>query len=589
LYIINADTGDILRKVEFESPLPQLDQAFSPVFSSNGKVIYFSAAKNITRDIYSIELESGKVVNLTNDSRFDTAPAVSPDGAQLAYIGQDGDFQHLFVLDLATGYKSRFNDGSPSWSEDGAKLVYVSDVKDNIWNLYTLDLRTMISEQWTEFGGQVLTPVFVKGQPNKVYFTVFWDEDEFRSYIYPNFEIFEATLKQPISRQVFANMSESTEYSFQPYRSLFNYELDKNQLVNSVKPKERWQLTTDDIYVGTSSFYGFFESGYFEAANMLGTKRHLFQFVSFSDFFRIFDYSYVNAENRWAKAYGASYEKLPLRYLFYDLVNGSPRQIVLTNTLSTEYAAGLFALYPLNKFNRWEIYSKVRHREYNLLGLTEDVLKAFNDIFPGSVENKEIQASRFFGKSNGSSLVFGGAYVRDTVIYSQSARGPYHGNALRVQVEMAPPVGNVFKGYVSFSANARMYKGLSSGGGTVFAVRADMLENTRANGEFLLLGGPDMLRGVTYGSLMGNRVAYVSAELRFPLVDAVVFPDGFGIGPFRGLAFFDAGRAGFSGDNSPFQKGSSIGAGVQFSPFSLLWTRRSNGKWVPTFYYRLDW
>ena len=589
LYIINAETGDILRKIEFEAPLPQLDQAFSPVFSPDGKFIYFSAAWHITRDLYSIELENRKITNLTKDPRFDTAPAVSPDGAKIAYVGQDGDFQHLFMLDSATGDKrqltfGRFNDSSPSWSEDGATLIYVSDADDNIWNLYSLDLKTMISSQWTEFPGQVLTPMFVKGYPEKVYYTVYWDEDEYGSYIYPNFEVYEATLKQPISRQVFADTGESTEYSFQPYRHLFNYELDKNQLANKIKPKEQWQMSGGDVYIGASTWFGMFGSSYVEASNMLQTKRHSFQFASYGDFFKILNYSYVNQENRWTRAYSAYYQKFPLNYFYYDVVKRSPEQVVLNNTLMTESAVGAFAQYPLDKFNRWEVYSKLRHRSFNLFGLDELI-----DIFPEFFSSTDFQMSNFLKNSNGSSMVFGGAYVRDTVMYSYNTQGPYHGNALRVQFEAAPQVGSAFEGYASFSVNARTYKSLSSG--ALFAGRIDLLENSRANGDFLLMGdSPNMLRGKgrPYGSMVGNRVAYVSAELRFPFVDAVVFPRGFAIGPLRGLVFADAGIAKFSDEKFPAQKGTSIGGGIQLLPFNFLWTRE-RGKWIRTFYITYNW
>ena len=597
LYIIDAETGDIFRKVEFEKPLPQLDQAFSPVFSPDSKSIYFTAAYHITRDLYRVELESGIVTNLTNDSRFDTAPAVSPDGTRIAYIGQDGDFQHLFILDLSVGDKHQltfgpFNDSSPSWSEDGARLVYASDVENNIWNLWTLDLETMISSQWTEFSGQVLVPMFVKGRPEKVYYTVYWDEDEYESNIYPNFEIYESTLKQPIIQRAFTDKGESTEYSFRPFRNLFNYELDKNQLANKLKPKEQWQLSGGDLYIGTSTFqgYGLFGTSFVEVNNMLQTKRHLFQFASYGSFLRLANYSYVNLENRWARIYNVSFQKTPMRYFYFDVVKRYAEQAVLNNTLINESSVGASFMYPSNKFNRWELYSKLRHRSYDLLGLDENTIRAINEINPGFFNDTELQMSRFLGSSGGTSFVLGGAYVRDTVTYSYDTKGPYHGNALRLQFEVAPPAGNALEGYASLGINARAYKGWTPG--IMFAARIDVLENTRANGEFLLMGGPDMLRGVEYGSMVGNRIAYASAEIRFPLLDALVFPRGIAVGPFRGLLFADAGIARFSDEKFPSPKGTSIGTGVQFSPFSLIWrARKSNDKWImdPTFYIRFDW
>ena len=592
LFVIDAETGKIIKQIEFESPLPQLDQAFSPVFSPDGKTVYFSAAKHVTRDIYSIELEKGKVTNLTDDSRFNTAPSVSPDGGKIAYIGQDGDFQHLFVLDITVGTKSqitfgRFNDAFPSWSEDGNSLIYVSDAWDNIWNIYTIDLKTKISSQWTEFSGQVLNPIFVKGHPDKIYFAVYWDEDEYGPYVYPNYEIYEATLKQPIRQTVFADYGETTEFSFQPYRSLFNYELDTNQLANKAEPPENWHIAGGDVYLGSNTYFGIFGSSYLEANNMLQTKRHLFRFILYGDIFKMLDYSYINQEGRWARAYSVSFQKAPLYYFYYDVIKRYPKQMVLNYTLLTETSVGALSFYPLDKYNRWEMYSKVRRRSFNLFGMTSELLETMDEMFPGYISNTDIGLSRFLERSSGSSVAFGGAYVRDTVMYSGSTQGPYHGNALRVQLEVAPPAGKVLDGYTSFGINARTYRRLTSD--VLFAGRVDFLENTRANGDFLLLCGPDMLRGCPYGSMVGNRVAYASAEIRFPVLDALVFPRGIAMGPLRGLLFADAGIARFSGEDFAAQKGTSMGAGIQFLPFNVLWTRRSNGKWVPTFYVSYNW
>jgi len=76
--------------------------------------------------------------------------------------------------------------------------------------------------------------------------------------------------------------------------------------------------------------------------------------------------------------------------------------------------------------------------------------------------------------------------------------------------------------------------------------------------------------------------------LRFPLVDALVFPGGVGVGPFRGLFFADAGIARFSNENFPAQKITAYGAGIEFKPFQVIWARR-NGKMVPSFYITFGW
>ena len=51
LFILDVNTGKFIQEMELE-----LDQAFSPDLSVDGKFVYFSAAKNIQRDVYSMNL-----------------------------------------------------------------------------------------------------------------------------------------------------------------------------------------------------------------------------------------------------------------------------------------------------------------------------------------------------------------------------------------------------------------------------------------------------------------------------------------------------------------------------------------------------
>ncbi len=581
LFIIDVNTRKIIRQTEVP-----LDQAFSPKFSPDGKMVYFSAAQDITRDLYALDLEVGGVKNLTHDERFDTAPAVSPAGSTLAYVGSDGDFQHLFLLHLSDGSKEqltfgRFNDSSPSWSDDGTMLVYSSDEKDEIWNLYTLDLGARTVSQWTEFFGSAETPVFARGSTNKAYYTAFHDDDEYRGHVYPNHEVFEVTFKKPIRQYTALKTDVPMSYTFNPNRDLFGFQLDQNQILNPKKPPERWKLRGSDAYFGASTYYGMFAETQIQLSNMLETKHHTGLFAEYGAF-KYLSYSYLNQASRTNWMAGGHYIQFPLLYPLYDIVKGYPNQPLLGNTWLNESEVDAAILYPKNRFNRVELFSRVRRRSYNLNGINEDVIQAYPDSFNPT----DPDVLNFLNSSSGSSVSFGTAYVRDTVLFSGNTQGPFHGNAFRAQVEFAPPLGNTFVGYTAASIDARTYRHLGSS--ALFAARVAATATTHPNGDFVLMGGPELLRGKAYGSLIGNRVAYGSAELRFPLLDALVFPGGFGVGPLRGIMFVDAGIATFNNALLPAQRGTSVGGGIQFLPFNFLWTRE-NGQWKPTFYISMNW
>ncbi|OGN08738.1 MAG: hypothetical protein A3C64_00850 [Candidatus Yanofskybacteria bacterium RIFCSPHIGHO2_02_FULL_41_12] len=583
LFIIDAEKPDKILQTIY---VP-FDQSFSPIFSPDGETVYFSAAEKITRDIYAIDLKSQKTVNLSNDERFDTAPAVSPDGKRIAYIGSDGDFQHIFILNLENGEKKqltfgRFNDNSPSWSDDGATIVFTSDKGDQVWKIYTIDAASKTISQWTDYFGSSDMPIFARGKNDLIYYAVYRDDDEHKGFIYSNWEIFEALLLKPIKQFVAEDKGESTDFSFTD-RNLSFYKLDAEQIENPNPSPQKWVIDGGDVNIGADTYWGMFGSSWFGWSNILDSRHHLFQFSLSGNYFRVLDYIYLNEEKRLGRQYEVYNRKYPFYYAFYGIATGRPRQSVIRMTDYQEFGATAAMRYPIDKFNRYEFYASLRNRDFSMpIGLDEEWIignpEQFND--------QDLQMFRLLNNSSGSNLVAGAAFVRDTVFYSGITQGPLHGNAVRAQVEFAPPMGKEFKGFYSLSVDARTYRRLSSG--VLLAGRISLFDSSKKAGDFVLMGGADMIRGRPYGSLVGNQIAYGSVELRFPIVDAVLFPRKFALGPFRGILFGDAGIAKFSGEKFPAQKGFSYGAGIQFLPFTFLWTQE-NHKWVPSFYFAYNW
>lgn len=564
LFIVDSVKGKILKDIELS-----LDQAFSPSFDSTGNLVYFSAAKSFKRDLYCVNIQTNEIKRITSDGDFASAPDVSPDGKKLVYIDFVGDFQKMFLFDLVTKEKrqltsGRYNDNSPSWSSDGMTIVYTSDdEKDGVWNLYTLDLQSGKSKQWTSIFGGVFTPYFEGINSCKVVYTAYYPYDEHRSHIYPNFKTFEAELKMPI-REFVAKTDENIDYnwSFHPEKAI-GERLDQNQLLNPEKPPNKWSISGSNVYLGTSTYWGMFGFASVTATDILEEKRYSAQLAMNGSFFRVLGVGYLNQQNRRAWGYQVSDLKTPLYYLAYDIVKGAPQQGVLKNTVGEEARISVFTFYPLNKFNRLEGQLEIRKRWFKTYGVEDSTVLNDNDA----------QVLKFFNDSEGWSFVSSATFVRDTVIYSQGAQGPLHGNALRIGVSFGLPVpGKGETNFTEFNFDARRYQRISDG--VVFATRFAGLWSSDPNGDYVLMGGPDTLRGYTYGSMIGNQVAYASAELRFPFVDAIAFPAGFIVGPFRGFIFADGGIAKFSREKLAKQWGLSTGLGIQFQPFNFSWSFR---------------
>lgn len=594
LVVIDGESGKVVQKIEFKSPGPELNQAFSPSFTPDGKKIIFSAKFNAQRDLYSIDLQSKEIVNLTDDERFDTAPAVSPYGDRAVYVGSDGDFQHLFMYYFSDGHKEQltfgsFNDSAPSWSDDGTTIVYTSDEVGKVFNLYTLNLASRTISQWTQFFSGVETPLFSRNSIDTVYYVTYRDDDEYQSIVYSNYEIFEAKLKKPVRQYEISDNQVGYKLSFNPNRDLFNVKFDQNQILNPTKPPERWSCNGGQVQFGVTSYKQMFGQSFVGCSNILETKQHLGQFLTYGSY-RVIDYQFLNQEKRRGWSVGAHHRQMPMNYLFYDVVKRFPKQEILNNTWANDMSVDFATSYPFNKFNRIEFFSRLRRQTYIVYGspieeVDENLLIDNPDVFQG----KDIEMFRLLRDSRGNSLSFGSAYVRDTVLYSQNAWGPLHGNALRAQVEFAPSIGSVFNGFISGNVQARMYKRLFGSDSVVFANRIDMMTTTKSNGDFMLLCGPEMLRRCDYGSVAGNQVIYGSTELRFPIPGTGLLGQG-----VRGLFFLDGAYAKFSGGNFPAQKLRAYGFGLQYvipfigMPAQTIW-EREDGKWKSTFYMTIHW
>jgi hypothetical protein len=169
----------VTRNVEVRIPLA-LDAPESPDISPDGRVVAFSAMKNGVADIYTVDLASREVRNLTADDFSNYAPTWAPDGRSIVYMARISGSEKLFQFDVASGAKTQLTFGT---HDDGAAqfldaetLIFSSTATNpeiplepevsrngNIYNLWTLDLRTQQLRQYTDAVGGNVSPVVLRG------------------------------------------------------------------------------------------------------------------------------------------------------------------------------------------------------------------------------------------------------------------------------------------------------------------------------------------------------------------------------------------------------------------------------------------
>jgi hypothetical protein len=142
----------------FEIPLP-IDQPSTPAFSPDGRTIAFSAIREGTWDIYLLDRATGEVSNLTNDEWYDAAPAFRPNGTQLVYTSEIGEYGKLVGISLADPSQRQQRPSGQATTRarrfGGRPWRTSPPTGDGIYDIYKLDARPRLERLTNVYGGAV--------------------------------------------------------------------------------------------------------------------------------------------------------------------------------------------------------------------------------------------------------------------------------------------------------------------------------------------------------------------------------------------------------------------------------------------------
>jgi outer membrane protein assembly factor BamA len=153
-------------------------------------------------------------------------------------------------------------------------------------------------------------------------------------------------------------------------------------------------------------------------------------------------------------------------------------------------------------------------------------------------------------------IPLGLAFVNESTIFREY--GPVAGRTYRLSYDASPPLGDSWLARQTVDADMRQYLRIGSNG--VFATRFKGFKSWGRNPDFSQFGGNSEMRGYEYLEFVGNKGFFLNAELRFPLIEAMLTPIGV-LGGLRGAFFANVGGAGFN--STPFQFMSTKGSTVQ--------------------------
>jgi hypothetical protein len=288
--------------------------------------------------------------------------------------------------------------------------------------------------------------------------------------------------------------------------------------------------------VGVTSGGDVFGGSAVTFSDVLGDQQFNLYAASISQY-RTLAFSYTNLARRFNYAF-QGYSQTSFFYgnlanVFYDPAFSGiiDRDYALATT--TIRGGSAFGIWPFNRYRRVELSGGVlQYRQ------------EFND--PSLQAYSQDYQQQNFGQSlfqSGTYVPFGVTYVQETTIFRNF--GPLSGSTMRLGYEVAPKIGNTLSRQ-TVDLDARYYQRIGTSG--LLALRGRTYKSWGDSPNFIYFGGNSEMRGYDYLQFLGSNSTFLNAELRFPLIEAMLTPVGV-LGGIRGVFFANMGGGHFDRQN----------------------------------------
>jgi hypothetical protein len=547
---------DVLtREVAERFEMRTVDDPESPDFSPDGRRVAFAALRQGVGDIFVLDLDTGDVTNVTDDAFADSGPTWSPDGQSIVYVGRVSGNEKLFRLDLATGAKTQLtfgtHDDASAQFLDADTLVFASTAVDpaepiepevardgNIYNIWTLSLKDGRLRQFTDALGGTFSTSVLKDETgaSRIAF-ISYDKTEWGLHVLDR--------REPIATALAADFGGPTEIDFQP-------PLSHTLVEDNVREKGTFENMFMDgrppVNLGVTSGGDIFGGSALTVSDVLGDQQFSFYAASVSRY-RTMSLSYTNLSRRlnWAVQ---GYSQTTFFYgqydgVLYDPIYSGLIDRDLAQATSTIQGGTIYAFWPLDRYRRLELF-----------GSAANYRQQFNDPVLDFL-SQDYQEQQFGRRllQNGWFLPVGVSFIQETTIFREF--GPLSGNTMRIAFESSPSVGAAL-GRQTLDVDLRKYARIGASG--LLALRARGFRSWGESPDFMYYGGNSEMRGYEYLEFLGSDAAFLNAELRFPLIEAMLTPLGV-MGGIRGVLFTNFGGGAFEGrSQDPARQGGKFKA-----------------------------
>jgi Tol biopolymer transport system component len=550
LYLLDVHRGRRLKRFQ-----PEFDTMSYPAWAPDGKSIAFVGTRRGAAGIYSVDVESAEVEEIHSGALEYSAIAFSTDGGKLAFsaiapgcvdslceLSLVGPYvkptRDIYVLEVNRGVTERVTycpceDLSPVWSQDGERLIFVSD-RDGTYNLFLYEFADSTTAQITNILGGIFTPSWSR-EGNRIAFTCFnnagWD-------------VFQ--IKDPAENLGIIRTQKELDWEWEarwledrglvvfgpPQIELAPGVVDsaviEQALGYEVKPY-RVRFTPD--WVGGSfqysTAYGLGGFTQLSVSDVLGNHRisiatEFFSSFQETDFLGIYNYLKQRIN------YGVGVFHFKNYYYASRTTMGIPIGEGRVDRLFSErnYGGILALSYPLDKFRRVDV-------EFTAQRIDRELFAEGSEYLPEPVVVAKTQDDVYSIRL---------AYVKDNTIWG--IMGPIGGTRYLIAfdksiVDVLGSDLNYNSGYFDFRKYFRFTASTSLG------FRMAAATSQGQDPAVFSLGGGYTLRGYPDFRFEGNNMAFASLELRYPFIDRLVTrgPIPLMLNGIRGVFFFDIGGA----------------------------------------------
>jgi TolB protein len=150
----------VLRQLTTDAAI-DTEAAWSP----DGRTIYFNSDRSGGPQIYRVGAEPGaRAQRITFEGVYNARPRVSPDGKQVAVVYGANNTYRIGVLDAASGALSILTNGrldeSPSFAPNGAQIIYATRNSSGRGVLASVTTDGKIQQEIASVAGDVREPVW---------------------------------------------------------------------------------------------------------------------------------------------------------------------------------------------------------------------------------------------------------------------------------------------------------------------------------------------------------------------------------------------------------------------------------------------